>query len=124
MAGDLRMHAGDQDFLIIGPVENADLPALWHTASGSPKEVVGAFLRAGLLETAHLAALRVDARHQQGVTLIGVEQVVEIAEPVDVFSLLFLILVLRGDQRFETRWPLLEFNLGSGFDAAAFGTIL
>jgi len=37
---DHRVHANDQDFLVIRAVENGDLAALRKVASGAPKEIV------------------------------------------------------------------------------------
>src|SRR5271166_433902 len=60
---DLGMHAGDQDLLVIGPVENADPAAFRKVAAGAPEKVVLQFGVARMLEAEHLAALRVDSRH-------------------------------------------------------------
>ena len=44
-AQDLRMHADDQHFFVIGPVEDADAPALRQIARGAPQKVVLQFGR-------------------------------------------------------------------------------
>ena len=57
------MDPGDEHFLIIGTVENADASALGQVAGGSPQKVVLQLLRAGVLKAEYLAALRIHARH-------------------------------------------------------------
>ena len=57
------MHAHYQHLLVIRPVEDADLTALGELARGAPEEIVLQFLGRGRLERKHLAALRIDSRH-------------------------------------------------------------
>ena len=58
---DLRMHSHDKHFLVIGPIEDADPPALGQAVVRPPEEVVIQFLGTRLFETEYLAALRVHA---------------------------------------------------------------
>ena len=62
-AENLGMHADDQHFLVVGPVEDADPPALRQVARGAPEKIVLQFGGAGMFEAEHLAALRIDAGH-------------------------------------------------------------
>ena len=62
-AENFGMHANDQHFLVIGSVENADLPAFRQIAGGAPEKVVFQFGGAGMFEAEHLATLGVDPRH-------------------------------------------------------------
>src|SRR5664279_5161527 len=62
-AQQLRVDANDEHFLVIGPVEDADPPALRQPARAAPQEVVLQLLGAWLLEAEHLAARRIDAGH-------------------------------------------------------------
>jgi hypothetical protein len=57
------MYPGNQHFLVVGAVENADSSALGQIARGAPKKIVLQFSRARMLEAEYLAALRVDPRH-------------------------------------------------------------
>ena len=57
------MHADDQHLLVIGSVEDADLPAFRQIARGAPEKIVFQFGGAGMFEAEHLAALRVDPGH-------------------------------------------------------------
>src|SRR5579863_4499000 len=41
------MHAGNQDFLVVGPVEDADPPAFRKVAGGAPEKIVLQFTGAG-----------------------------------------------------------------------------
>src|SRR5258708_40199912 len=59
----LRVHANDQDLLIIGAIEYADPAPLWQTTGRVPQKVVRQLRGAGLFETENLAALRIDAGH-------------------------------------------------------------
>ena len=92
------MHAGDQNLLVIGAVEDADPPAFGQIAGGAPEKVVFQFGGAGMLEAEHLAALRIDPGHhvldgavlsggihrlkdqQDGVAVGGVEQLLARAQ--------------------------------------------
>jgi len=57
------MQANDQHFLVIGTIENSDLPALGKTACGAPEKIMFQLVGARLLETEDLAALRIDPGH-------------------------------------------------------------
>ena len=56
-----RMHAHDEHLLVVGAIEDADSSTLRQATSGSPKKIVFELFGARLLETKHLAALRIDA---------------------------------------------------------------
>src|SRR5581483_12460458 len=90
----------DEDFLEIGAVEDADMPAPRQDQRGAPQEVVVELELARGLEGMHLAALRVHARHyvldhavlaagvealqhdEDGPLMLGVEPVLELGEPL------------------------------------------
>src|SRR5579863_7522703 len=57
------MHAGNQNFLVIGQVEDANPPAFGKVAGSEPEKIVLQFTGAGMLEAEHLAALRINPRH-------------------------------------------------------------
>ncbi len=98
------MHPGDQDFLVIGTVENADPAAFRKVAGGAPEEVVLQFDRARVLEAEHLAALRIDPRHdvpdrailarrvhrledqQDRVAVRRIKKLLLLAQPIDVVA--------------------------------------
>ena len=60
---DLRMDADDEDLLVIGAIEDADVAALGQPLLVTPEVVVVQVLARGHLEAADLDALRVDAAH-------------------------------------------------------------
>src|SRR4029077_13569868 len=62
-AQDFRMHSGDQDFLVVGAVEDSDPSKLGQVASGPPEKVMLELGGARMLEAEPLAALRIDSRH-------------------------------------------------------------
>src|SRR5207249_2538104 len=62
-AQDLRVHAHDQDLLVVRAVEDADTPALGEQARAAPQEIVLQLLGARVLEAVDLAALRVHPGH-------------------------------------------------------------
>src|SRR5262245_15597766 len=57
---DFRMHANDEHFLVIGPIEHADSTALRKTQRRAPQEIVVQFRLAGMLEAVDLATLGVN----------------------------------------------------------------
>src|SRR6516225_1989062 len=59
----LRMDAYNQNFFIVGAVENADSPALRQTLGGAPEKIVIEFLFGRGLEGKDLATLRIDTGH-------------------------------------------------------------
>ena len=107
------MHANDQDFLVIGSVEDADPSALRQIAGGAPKEVVFQFGGAGMLEAEHLAALWIDPGHhvldgavlsrgvhrlkdqQDGMPVGGIEKLLLRAQLRNMLFQKFLVLLLR-----------------------------
>src|SRR5262245_23331119 len=60
---DFRMHADNKDFLVIRPVEDSNTASLRQAHCRSPEEIMCEILSAGVLETEHLTALRIHARH-------------------------------------------------------------
>jgi hypothetical protein len=56
----LRMYASDEHLLVIGTIEDADLPSFRQPAGSAPKKIVLPFFGARLLETEHLASFRID----------------------------------------------------------------
>ncbi len=53
----------DEHFLIVGAIEDADPSAFRQTARRTPEKIMVQFLRTGMLEAEHLAALGIDPRH-------------------------------------------------------------
>ena len=115
------MHAHDEHFLVVGTVEDADAPALGKDAGRPPEKIVLQFLGAGMLEAVDLAALRIDAGHdvldgavfaggvhglknqQQRIAVVGVQQVLQIAQVFDVPGEHLFVLFLRADRRASRR---------------------
>jgi hypothetical protein len=62
-AENLRMDAGDQHLLIVGPVEDADPAPFRQIAGGAPEKIVLQFGGAGMFEAEYLTTLWVDPRH-------------------------------------------------------------
>src|SRR5579859_2565128 len=91
-AENLGMNSDDEHFLVVGPVEDADLPSLRKGDRRPPKEIVTQFRGARMLETEYLATLGIDSGHhvldgpilsrgihgledqEQGISVGGVEQ--------------------------------------------------
>ena len=59
----VRMHAHDQHFLIVGAVEDADAASPRQPQGGAAQEIILQLFFARRLERMHLAALRIDAGH-------------------------------------------------------------
>src|ERR1700689_1046008 len=59
---DLRMNAGDQDFLVVGTIEYPDPPPGRQAPRGAPEKIMLQLVRAGLLETEDVHALGIDPR--------------------------------------------------------------
>ena len=57
------MHAHDENFLVVGTIEDADASALRNLYGVAPQEIVRKLLVGGLLERDDVAPLRIDARH-------------------------------------------------------------
>ena len=125
---DFRVHAHDEDFLVVRTVEDADPPALGQVSDVAPHEVMVELLRRGLLERGHLAPLRIDARHdvldravfagrvhrledqQQGPAVLGVEHVLLFRQPrgaalEELRSLALVQLQAAGVTRIEVVQP-------------------
>src|SRR6266478_7283461 len=108
------MDADDENFFVIGAVEDADLSPLGDTLVSPPKIFVVQFLAAGRLERKDLAALGVHARHymlddavfsggihglknqQQRPAILGIKFFLHVTEQAyttlqDVFSVLFAL---------------------------------
>ena len=90
--------AHDEHVLVVGTVEDADHAAGWDLSMDTPEKVVAGFEGGGHLEGGDLATLRIDAGEdvadgavfagaihalkddEQGLGLIGVEDVLEVGE--------------------------------------------
>jgi len=110
---DFGVYAGDQHLLVVGSIEDADLSARREVPRSAPKEVVLQLGGAGVLEAEHLAALGIDPRHhvpdgavlpcrvhrlkdqQHSVAVTGVEELLLVAQPLDVVIQQRLVLILR-----------------------------
>jgi hypothetical protein len=60
---DIFVHSHDEDFLIVGSIENPDTPPFGQALEVAPEKVVVEVLRRGLLEREDLAALWIYSRH-------------------------------------------------------------
>ena len=96
------MDPNDKNFLIVRAVENADTATLGQRARGAPQKIMVQLLEARMLETEHLATLRIDTGHymfdravlaggihrlkdqQHGITVGGVEEILQFAHLFDV----------------------------------------
>ena len=72
-AENFAMHPYDQDFFVIGSVEDANASALWQFSRSAPQEVMLQFGGARMLEARYLAALRINSGHHvlDGAVLAG-----------------------------------------------------
>src|SRR5579872_5918870 len=95
----MLVHANNEDFLIVGSIENPDPPTLGQALGVTPEKVMVEILRRRLLEREDLAALRIYSRHdvfdrsilagrvhrleneEQRPSLLGVEHVLFLCEP-------------------------------------------
>ena len=113
-AENLRMHADDQHFFVVGSVEDADPPAFRADRAWCARENRAPAPSAlGMFEAEYLAALRIDAGHhvpdgavfsrgihrlkdqQDGMAVGCVEKLLLRAQSRDVFFQQLLILLLR-----------------------------
>ena len=101
-AEETGVDAHDENLLVVGAIEDADLAAGGEVGLGAPEEVVGKFLGGGLFEAGDVAALRVNAGHdvadgavfasgvhgledeENGVATGGVVQALQVAERIDL----------------------------------------
>ena len=118
----LRMHAHDEHFFVVGPVENPDAPPFGEALHVAPHVVVVELLVRWLLEADHLAALRIHTRHdeldravlagrihrlqhhQHGPFVLGVELVLHLGEVAPAFlqhgdAFLLVMHTIRGIRR-------------------------
>ena len=128
-AQNLGMHAGDQNLLVIGSVEDADPAAFRQVAGGAPEKIMLQFAGAGMLEAEDLAALRIDARHhmpdgavfscrvhrlenqQHGMAIGRVEKLLLRAQLLRRALRVVFVLLLRFVYGIDLRRPLLEIDL-------------
>src|SRR5438552_9027688 len=128
-AQDLRVHAHDQDLLVVRAVEDADTPALGEQARAAPQEIVLQLLGARVLEAVDLAALRVHAGHhvldhavlargvhgleddQQGAAVRGVKHVLQRSEILGVPPEQLLIMLVGLVERPDEGRPLVELHV-------------
>ena len=96
------MHAHHQRLFVVRAVEDADAASLRYADGGTPEEIVREFLVARRLERVHIAALRVEARHdvvddavlaggihplqhdEQRPAAVGIEALLQLGETLDV----------------------------------------
>src|SRR5271163_4809537 len=62
-AENLRMDANDQDFLIVGTIEDADPSAFRKAACRAPEKIMFQFFGARLFEAENFATFGIDSRH-------------------------------------------------------------
>jgi hypothetical protein len=62
-AQNFRMHPNDEHFLVIGTIEDADLPAFGKPPCCAPEKIMFQLVGARLFETENLAASRIDPGH-------------------------------------------------------------
>ena len=123
------MHPNDEHFLVVGTVEDPDMSALRQPACCAPEKIVRQVFFARLLETRHLAALRVNPGHhmanravlpgrvhalendQQRIVVGRIVKMLERAQLCNVFFQEGLILLLRFAIRLNDRRPFLEVEL-------------
>ena len=123
------MHPHDQHFLVIGTIEDADLPALGQPARRAPQKVMLQFFGTGLLETVRPAVLRIETGHdvahravfagrvhplqyqQQRIAVRRIMQALQRAQRLNVFAQQFFVFLLRLEKRLHHRRPLLEIDL-------------
>lgn len=135
---DLGVDAEDEDFLVVGAVEDADASAFGEAAVGAPEEVVLEVFGGGLLEAEDFAALGVDAGEdvfdgavlacgvhgledqEEGVAVVGVEEVLEFVEFVDVAGEMFLVVLFAGVVGVDGGGPFFKFYVVCFFNAEVF----
>src|SRR6267378_6542722 len=131
-AQDLRTHAHDQHFLVIGAVEDADPPAFGQETRGAPEKIMLQLLGARVLEAEYLAALRIDAGHhvfddavlagrvhaledeQESVPVGRVQQALQRAQLLALLGEALLVLLVRRVVGPDARRPFLEPHLLAG----------
>ena len=137
-AEDLRMHANDQHFLVIGSIEDADAAALRQALVAAPEKIVFEFRGARMFETENLASLRIDAGHhvldravfagrvhrlenqQQCMTVSRVLKLLHRAQLRNVLRQQFVILLSGAVYRLYDGRPLFEFDLAALMHAEIF----
>src|ERR1700730_501183 len=123
------MYASDQDFFVVGAIEDTDLPAFRENACCAPQEIVLELFVARLFETIYLASLRIDTGHhvrdsavlsrgvhpledhEQCIPVVGVVEPLQSRKLVNVFLQLLPVMPLRLVQGLHERGPLLELDL-------------
>jgi len=126
------MHPNHQDLLIIGAVEDTDVPALGQPAGGAPEKIMFQLIGARLFEAEDLAALGIYSGHdvpngavlaasvhplknqQQCIAVGSIVKALQRAQLLNVFSQTNLIILLRLTKGFHNRRPVCEFDLVSG----------
>src|SRR5450830_53711 len=119
------MYTYDQHLLVIGSVEDADPAAFRQTLGSTPQKIMFKFRGTRMLETEHLAALRIDARHhmangsvlagrvhslknqQYRIAVGGIVQALQHTQLIHMFCEQFAVLLLRLVNWLHQRWPLL-----------------
>ena len=129
VAENLGMHPNDENFLIVGTIEDGDPPAFGKPVRGAPEEIMFQFLGAWLFETENVAALRIDPGHdvadgavlaggvyplknqQQRIAVGRVVKLLHCAQLCNVFFQDVLILLLRLAKGLHDRRPRSEVDL-------------
>ena len=135
----LRMHAGDQHLLVIGPVEDADVPPFRQAVRRAPEKIMSQLLGARRLEAENLAALGIDAGHhmldgailargihplkdnQKGIPVVGIKKPLLPAQLAGMLLQQSGILLLRPADGLHPRGPLLELHFFPGRNLEVLG---
>jgi hypothetical protein len=138
-AQNFRMHAHDENLLVIGAVKNADVSALREAARRAPQKIMLQFPGARMLEAENLASLRIDAGHdvldravlasgvhrlknqQQRIAVVGVKQALPFAQFLNVRFEDGFVILLRFVKRLYPGRPLFETDRLAFADAELFG---
>jgi len=123
------MNSNDQHLLVIGTIKDADPSAFGKAARGAPEKIVLEFFGTWLLEAEHLAAFRIDSRHdmpngpvfpgavhsledqEQCIPIGGIVEILQRAQFLHVLMQEFLVPLFRIEVRVNNRRPLAEIDL-------------
>src|ERR1700690_435867 len=131
VAENLWVHANNEDFFIVGTIEDADPASFGKPTRRAPEKIMLQFFSARLFETENLTALRIDPGHNvpDGAVLacrvhrlknneqcVAIGRVVKLLQRAQFLNVLFqqlLIFFFRFEERFDDGRPLLKFDLVS-----------
>ena len=134
--GNQAVDAGDEHVFVVRTVEDSDIASARYGFVNSPEEIVRQLFVIGLLEGGDFAALGIHARHdvadgavfaggvaalqhdEQGVTAVGVEQVLEFAKTDEG---LFLSFVVAAVAEGCGGVAMVEADCGAGWDDGVVG---